>query len=121
MKTPEGVEAIITHLSRWRYGEGMGQTTHGFQPAAKAEVVSIILWFRVQIPVGPPSKHFSTSGMISVFRKAKSSRYIIPLSAKINVSREGKGTLKALKSFASDHAYQRPQGLSSFRVLPQFY
>lgn len=39
----------------------MVQTTHGFQPAAKAEVVSIILWFRVQIPVGPPSKPFTAS------------------------------------------------------------
>ena len=36
VKTREGVEAIITHLSRWRYGEGMVQTTHGFQPAALA-------------------------------------------------------------------------------------
>jgi len=48
------VEAIITHLSRWRYGEGMVQTTHLVPRAAKAEVVSIILWFWVRIPVGPP-------------------------------------------------------------------
>ena len=58
MKTREGVEAIITHLSRRRYGEGMVQTTHGFQPAAKAEVVGIILWFSVQVRVGPPSNSF---------------------------------------------------------------
>ena len=50
----EGVEAIITHLNRQRHDEGMVQTTHGFCPAAKVEVVSIILWFWVQIPVGPP-------------------------------------------------------------------
>lgn len=50
----EGVETIITHLIRQRNGEGMVQTTHGLTPAAKAEVVSIILWFWVRIPVGPP-------------------------------------------------------------------
>jgi len=49
----EGVEAIITHLNRQRHDEGMVQTTHR-QLAAKAEVVCIILWFWVRIPVGPP-------------------------------------------------------------------
>ena len=38
----------------------MVQTTNpAMAGAAKAEVVSIILWFRVRIPVGPP---FSQAG-----------------------------------------------------------
>lgn len=37
------------------HGEGMVQTTNAARAAAaKAEVVSIILWFWVRIPVGPP-------------------------------------------------------------------
>ena len=56
----EGVEAIITPLTcvafiALHHGEGMVQTTHlALARAAKAEVVSIILWFWVRIPVGPP-------------------------------------------------------------------
>lgn len=52
----------------------MVQTTHG-QPAAKAEVVSIILWFWVRIPVGPPlSRSEATTASLQGWERSSTER-----------------------------------------------
>ncbi|ACB74323.1 hypothetical protein Oter_1035 [Opitutus terrae PB90-1] len=70
----------------------MVQTTHGL-PAAKAEVVSIILWFWVRIPVGPPlrARLFSLwswtqgfGGLANLYAKLSEARlYVVPRPRKV--------------------------------------